>query len=105
LSPTASPARDVWGWAGQLRQRDTTIGITPGQIQEQLQALLGAVLFWVEQETYGQSEISVRFHHRLVFIHPFVNRTGRHARLAAGALAEALGLGANHCPGVPAVGF
>ncbi|MEV6415433.1 mobile mystery protein B [Kribbella sp. NPDC051718] len=87
---------DVWSWAGQLRQRDTTIGIAPSQIQEQLQALLGDVLFWVEQETYGQSEISIRFHHRLVFVHPFVNGNGHHARLAAGVLAETLGLGSSH---------
>jgi Fic-DOC domain mobile mystery protein B len=87
---------DVWNWAGQLRRRDTTIGIAPAQIPEQLQGLLGDVLYWIEQETYGRSEIGVRFHHRLVFIHPFVNGNGRHARLAASALAEALGLGSDH---------
>lgn len=87
---------DVWTWAGQLRQRDTSIGIAPNQIQEQLQALLGDVRFWIEQETYERSEISIRFHHRLVFIHPFVNGNGRHARLAASALAGCLQLGPDH---------
>jgi Fic-DOC domain mobile mystery protein B len=87
---------DVWTWAGQLRRRDTTIGVPPPQIQEQLQTLLGDVLFWIEQQTFDTTEISVRFHHRLVFIHPFVNGNGRHARLSAGALAESLGLGSDH---------
>lgn len=87
---------DVWTWAGQLRQRDTTIGIAPIHIQEQLQALLGDTLFWIGQETFTPSEISVRFHHRLVFIHPFVNGNGRHARLAANALARSLDLGPDH---------
>ena len=87
---------DVWTWAGQLRRRDTSIGIAPAQIQEQLQALLGDVLFWAQQGTYSPAEISVRFHHRLVFIHPFVNGNGRHARLAASALAGCLDLGPDH---------
>jgi Fic-DOC domain mobile mystery protein B len=87
---------DVWTWAGQLRRRDTSIGIAPAQIQEQLQALIGDVLFWIEQETYSPAEVSVRFHHRLVFIHPFANGNGRHARLAAGALAACLNLGPDH---------
>jgi Fic-DOC domain mobile mystery protein B len=87
---------DVWTWAGQLRRRDTTIGVPPAQIQEQLQSLLGDVLFWIERRTYDLSEITVRFHHRLVFIHPFVNGNGRHARLTASALAHSLGLGPDH---------
>ena len=87
---------EVWNWAGLLRRRDTTIGVPPVQIQERLQTLLGDTLFWIEQGTYGASEICIRFHHRLVFIHPFVNGNGRHARLAAGALADSLGLGPDH---------
>jgi fido (protein-threonine AMPylation protein) len=49
--------------------------------------------FWIEHDTYDRLEICVRYHHRLVFIHPFVNGNGRHARLVAGALAESVGLG------------
>lgn len=87
---------DVWNWAGRLRTRDTTIGVPPIQIQERLQGLLGDTLFWIEQGTYDPSEVCVRFHHQLVFIHPFANGNGRHARLAAGALADSLGLGPDH---------
>jgi Fic-DOC domain mobile mystery protein B len=87
---------DIWTWAGQLRRRDTTIGVPPTQIQERLQLLLGDVAYWIEHATYDNSEISVRFHHQLVFVHPFVNGNGRHARLAATALAVSLGLDSNH---------
>lgn len=87
---------DVWTWAGQTRRRETTIGVAPAQIPERLQVLLGDTTYWVEHQTYPESEIAVRFHHLLVSIHPFVNGNGRHARLAAGALAEALGLGPAH---------
>lgn len=87
---------DVWTWAGQLRRRESTIGIAPAQIQEQTQILLGDVSYWIDHQTYGATEISVRFHHRLVFVHPFVNGNGRHARLAASALAGALDLGFDH---------
>lgn len=83
---------EVWKWAGKPRQRDTTIGVPPARIQEELHVLLGDAGFWIEQETYDPLEICVRFHHRLVYVHPFVNGNGRHARLIAGALAESVGL-------------
>jgi Fic-DOC domain mobile mystery protein B len=82
----------IWSWAGKPRQRDTTIGITPARIPEELHMLLGDVRYWIEQQTYNAVEVCVRFHHRLVFIHPFVNGNGRHARLIASVLAEALDL-------------
>lgn len=36
-------------------------------------------------------EIAIRFHHRLVQIHPFVNGNGRHARLVTNKLLSILG--------------
>jgi fido (protein-threonine AMPylation protein) len=36
----------------------------------------------------SSDELSVRFHHRLIFIHPFANGNGRRARLIADALAQ-----------------
>ncbi len=49
------------------------------------------VRYWIEHETFPPDEIAVRFHHRLVAIHPFPNGNGRHARLAADLLIERLG--------------
>lgn len=47
--------------------------------------------FWIENGTYLPDEIAARFHHRLVWIHPFPNGNGRHARLAADLLLAGLG--------------
>jgi Fic-DOC domain mobile mystery protein B len=88
---------DVWTWAGRIRLREISIGVPPPQILEQTQILLGDVSYWIKHESYCSSEIGVRFHHRLVAIHLFVNGNGRHARLVTGALGGALGLSANHC--------
>ena len=40
---------------------------------------------------FSDDEIAVRFHHRLVQIHVFVNGNGRHARLMADLLLKKLG--------------
>lgn len=45
----------------------------------------------MEHDTYPPDEIAARFHHRLVFIHPFANGNGRHARLATDLLLVKLG--------------
>lgn len=49
------------------------------------------VRYWVEHVTYPPDELAVRFHHRLVSIHPFPNGSGRRARLMADLLIERLG--------------
>jgi fido (protein-threonine AMPylation protein) len=46
---------------------------------------------WVDQSTFGPDELAVRFHHRLVAIHPFPNGNGRHSRAGADYLVRALG--------------
>ncbi|MBP1848340.1 fido (protein-threonine AMPylation protein) [Rhizobium petrolearium] len=47
--------------------------------------------YWIEHKTFPPDEIAIRFHHRLVAIHPFPNGNGRQARLAADLLIERLG--------------
>ena len=81
----------VWQWAGKFRQTERNIGVQPWQIAVELRELLNDVRFWIEHDTYPADEIATRFHHRLVFIHPFPNGNGRHARLTADLLAVRLG--------------
>ncbi|NUM89648.1 MAG: Fic family protein [Bdellovibrionales bacterium] len=45
----------------------------------------------MEHNTDSWDEIGARFHHRLVFIHPFPNGNGRHARLMTDVLMETNG--------------
>jgi Fic-DOC domain mobile mystery protein B len=80
----------TWKWAGMYRTTEKNIGIPHYQIRDSLAALLGDVRYWLEHKTFAPDEIAIRFHHRLVFIHPFANGNGRHARLMADVLARRL---------------
>lgn len=81
---------DVWRWAGTYRRRDTDIGVAWFEIPEAVEVLVSDVHAQIGG-TWSPDEVAVRFHHRLVSIHPFANGNGRHARLAADVLVEALG--------------
>mgnify|MGYP001555748186 CR=1 FL=1 len=72
---------DVWAWAGELRRSEKTIGIPWHQIPVRLRQLLGNCKYWVDNQTYSDEEISIRFKHELVAIHLFPNGNGRHSRL------------------------
>jgi len=78
--------RHTWKWAGKYRKTEKTIGVDPNRILTDLANLLGDARYWVENNTYSVDEAAVRFHHRLVYIHPFPNGNGRHARLVADVL-------------------
>lgn len=47
--------------------------------------------YWIENKTYDSTEIAVRFHHRLVSVHPYINGNGRHSRLVADVLIRQFG--------------
>jgi Fic-DOC domain mobile mystery protein B len=81
----------TWKWAGIYRSTEKNIGIPHHQIRETLAALLGDCRYWVEHQTFESDELTVRFHHRLVSIHPFANGNGRHARLMADVLVQRQG--------------
>ena len=82
---------DVWRWAGKFRTSERNIGIDYWQIPIALRQLLDDTKAWIEYKTYPHDEIAVRFHHRLVQIHPFPNGNGRHSRFIADLLAIQLG--------------
>ena len=83
---------DVWTWAGTFsKETHRNIGLDYWEIEPALRELRDDVRYWVENATYIPDEIAVRFHHRLVWIHPFPNGNGRLSRLAADLLAAKLG--------------
>jgi Fic-DOC domain mobile mystery protein B len=85
---------EVWKWAGTYRRRETNLGIAWPQIPVQMRDLCSDVLAQTADPAclpWPADELAVRFHHRLVVIHPFPNGNGRHARLAADLLVEVLG--------------
>lgn len=82
---------ETWKWAGEFRKSDKNIGVDWLTIGVELKKLLDDANYQIEYASYPPDEIAVRFHHRLVAIHPFPNGNGRHARLMADLLAERLG--------------
>jgi Fic-DOC domain mobile mystery protein B len=82
---------DVWRWAGTFRKSERNIGIAHWEIAVALRQLLEDAKVWIELATYPPDETAVRFHHRLVQIHPFPNGNGRHSRLMADLLVMRLG--------------
>ncbi|MHB1340549.1 MAG: mobile mystery protein B [Coriobacteriia bacterium] len=85
---------EVWKWAGEYRRHNTNIGADWPYISTQVRDLLADVAVQTQDRgrlCWPPDEIAVRFHHRLVLIHPFPNGNGRHARLAADLLVSALG--------------
>jgi Fic-DOC domain mobile mystery protein B len=76
----------VWRWAGKYRKSDRNLGVKPHLIQTELRQAIDDAQFWVDHKSYKPDELAVRFHHRLVTIHPFPNGNGRWSRLAADLL-------------------
>ena len=77
---------DVWRWAGKFRTSERNLGIAYFEIPSALRLVLDDTKAWIKHKAYPPDEIAVRFHHRLVHIHPFPNGNGRHARLMADLL-------------------
>lgn len=83
---------EVWRWAGKYRRTQTNLGLTPAHIPAAVRTLVDDAVAWVDHRTYEPDELAVRFHHRLVAIHPFPNGNGRHGRIAADCLITSLRL-------------
>lgn len=81
---------DTWKWAGSFRQSDKNISPYHWtQVRPMLHDLLLDTRAQYDASSRGPAEldaIATRFHHRLVWIHPWPNGNGRHARLATDLL-------------------
>ena len=93
--PTPTSARSCCGYScpvGQTLPSANSTIIPIYEIPTALRQLLADTNAWIEYKAYPPDEIAVRFHHRLVQIHPFPNGNGRHARLMADLLIMRLGM-------------
>ena len=79
---------NVWRWAGKFRQSNKNIGVPWIQVPIEIKKLCDDAQLWVEFHKEPSDFIAVRYHHRLVSIHPFANGNGRHARLMTDILLE-----------------
>lgn len=78
---------DVWQWAGRYRTSEKNIGVAPNEVAARLAQHLDQICGFIEFQSYPHVEILARYHHGLVFVHPFANGNGRWARLATDSLA------------------
>lgn len=85
---------NTWKWAWEFRKSDKNIGCPWSKIGLELRETLDTAKYWVENRTFPIHEIAIRFHHRLVSIHPFPNGNGRFSR----AMADILLLRAKETP-------
>lgn len=76
----------VWRWAGEYRKMERNLGVKPHFIQPDLIQAINDARYWVEHKSYEPDELAVRFHHKIVLVHPFPNGNGRWSRLAADLL-------------------
>src|SRR3954470_17609896 len=81
----------VWRWAGDYRKTDRNLGVRPHLIQPGLIQAIDEARHWIELESYRPDELAVRFHHKIVLVHPFPNGNGRWSRLASDLLVTAQG--------------
>lgn len=81
----------TWRWAGKYRLTQMSIGCEAWRISSELKRLIDDVQSGLQFESYPPEEIAARFHHRIVWIHPFPNGNGRFARLATELLCEQSG--------------
>lgn len=80
----------VWGWAGNYRSTERNIGVDPRHVAVSVRDLVADATVWFRTDESPVSA-TARFHQRLVWIHPFPNGNGRHARLAADLCLRSLG--------------
>lgn len=73
--------QSVWRWAGKYRTTNKNIGVDRNMIPVEIKKLCDDCEYWIENKTYDWDEIAARFHHKVVWIHPFANGNGRFSRI------------------------
>jgi len=81
----------TWAWAGKYRQREANIGADPRQIPVLVRQLFDNYRHQRDAGGLPPEQLAARFHRDLVWIHPFANGNGRHARVMADLLMQQQG--------------
>jgi len=85
----------VWKWAGKFRQHELQNDEFnhPGAIKQNVKQLEGDLKYWLENNSFQDPrEAIVRFHERLLTIHPFANGNGRTSRILAEYVSKRAGI-------------
>jgi Fic-DOC domain mobile mystery protein B len=73
----------TWRWAGRYRTTEKNLGSPPHLVPTEVREACANAAYWRTNRVFTPTELAVRFHHRIVAVHPFPNGNGRHARLLA----------------------
>jgi Fic-DOC domain mobile mystery protein B len=89
----------TWSWAGKFRRSDKNIGVEFTRISVGLNDLLENAKTQIsylpaqpEDRSEAMDNLAAKFHHQLVWLHPFANGNGRHARLMTDVLLHSQGV-------------
>jgi Fic-DOC domain mobile mystery protein B len=82
----------VWTWAGKYRKSNKNIGIDWPDVSVEVKKICDDTRYWIENKTYSRNDLGARFHHRVVWIHPFSNGNGRFSRILTDLLMKQSGL-------------
>ena len=83
---------DVWTWAGAYRITETSIGVAPHRISQDVKVLMENARYWFDSNNPTDiDEAACKVHHKLVQIHPFRNGNGRMTRMFADLLLISVG--------------
>ena len=63
---------ETWGWAGKYRKSDKNIGVHLPTISVEVRNLIDDGRYWLDHDVYSIDKATLRLHHRLVKLHPFV---------------------------------
>jgi Fic-DOC domain mobile mystery protein B len=74
----------VWHWLVNVALLN--LALRCYRIESELRQAIDDARWWIEYRSYPIDETAVRFHHRLVVVHPFLDGKGRWSRLAADLL-------------------
>lgn len=78
----------TWKWTGKFRTTEKNLGVAWHRIPEEVKNICDNATYQLDHNVFSLDELALRFHHRLVWIHPFSNGNGRHARLMADLLMQ-----------------
>lgn len=81
----------VWKWAGEYRKSNKNIGIDWPQVSVEVKKICEDARYWTDNNTYLPNELGARFHHKVVWIHPFANGNGRFSRVLTDLLMRSNG--------------
>lgn len=73
----------IWSWAGKIRDQRLVHWRRQGADRRRVAKFMDDLSAWLRNDWFSDHDIALRAHHRLTWIHPFLDVNGRLSRLYA----------------------